>query len=150
MPDDVIRQLYELGWSNTEIARANEENKEWHPSPSMMSRKLKSLHLPARRVSHKELIPWRINPAHAHSEVYYALQAISRERQALPLARQDVYRAQWLRDLLSHGGIPKVVDYDYTTGWRIVRARKADTDIIRRPVPVDDANGAQLIGGVVS
>ena len=145
MPDDVIRQLYGLGWSNKDIAHANEENKGWHPSAAMVSRKLRSLGLPPRRVSHRDLIPWRINPEHAHNEVYYALQAISRDRQKIPLSKQDGYRAQWLLDLLVDGDLLKVVDYDYNEGWKIVRARKTDTDIIRRPVPVDESNGSQLV-----
>lgn len=142
IPDADIRQFYGLGWSNTVIARANEERTGWRPSRSAMSRKLRALGLPQRRVSHQELIPWRINPDHAHNQVYYALQAISRERHGIPPSHQDGYRAQWLRDLLTLGGVPKVVDYDYNDGWRIVRARKTDTDIIRRPVPVDDTNGS--------
>lgn len=138
MQQDKIVMLYGMGWTNGDIAHANQEATGWLPSRSVVSRKLRSLGLPSRRASHRDLIPWRINPEHAHSEIYYALQAVSRERQGIPLAKQDFYRAKWLRDLLTRQANLRVVDYDYTKGWRLVRARMTDTDIIRRPVPVAD------------
>lgn len=137
MPDEVIRQLYDLGWSNEDIAHANEETTGWHPSPAAMSRKLQRLGLPKRRASHRHLIPWHINPAHAHNQIYYGLMAISRENQKMPLSPQDVFRAKYLRDLLTRRGAPRVVNYDYDAGWSIVPARKTDKDIIRRPSPVE-------------
>lgn len=138
MQPETIIELYCLGWSNADIAHANEQSTGWLPSRSAMSRKLRDLELPARRASHRKLIPWRINPHHAHNQIYYALMAISRERQGIELNHQDYYRVKWLRDLLTAGGAPKVVAYDYDKGFQIVRARKSDTDIIRRPVPPDN------------
>lgn len=133
-----IRQLYGLGWSNAAIAEANRDETGWRPSRSAMSRKLRDLGMPPRRTRHGDLIPWRINPEHAHDPIYYGLQAISRERQGIKLdllaARSE---AKMLRDLLTSGSTPMVVDYDYDKGWRLVRARKTDTDIIRRPKPVE-------------
>lgn len=129
----MIRQFFGLGLSNTDIAHANEEWGGWRPSDSAVSRKLSAMGLPKRRASHRELIPWRINPQHAHSQIYYALQAVSRRQQKIPLSPQDVWRAQWLRDLLTRNGEPRVVDYDPVDGWRLVRALETDSDIIRHP-----------------
>lgn len=99
-----------------------------------MSRKIQALGLPAARLHHRALIPWRINPDHANHPIYYALQAISRERQRVTLSPQDKFRVRWLRDLLTREGAARVVDYDYSKGWSVVQAKRTDKDIIRRPV----------------
>jgi hypothetical protein len=137
MQDEKIRQFFRLGWGNADIAHANFEATGWEPSRSAVAAKLKSLGLQARRMSHKDLIPWHILPEHAHSPIYYALQAISRTRQGIKLSRQDHYRAEWLRDLLTRRGTAMVVDYDRHHGWIFKLAQDEDTDIIRRPQDQD-------------
>lgn len=135
MPDEAIRRFVELGWSNADIAHANEEANGWRPSPSAMSRKIQALGLQAARLHHRALIPWRINPDHKTNPIYYALAAISRERQLGKdaLSSQDKFRVRWLRDVLTREGAPRVVDYDYRKGWSTPLAKQSDTDIIRRP-----------------
>jgi hypothetical protein len=135
MPDEAIRRFVDLGWSNADLAHANEEATGWHPSPAVVSRKLQALGLQAARLHHRALIPWRINPDHAGHPIYYALQAESRRRQLGDdaLSSQDKFRVQMLRDLLTRKGAARVVDYDYRKGWSLVPAKRTDKDIIRRP-----------------
>lgn len=131
--------LIRLGWSNEAIAEANFQAKGWRPSPGMVSRHAETLGLPPRRLRHDTLIPWAIRPEHRHDPVYYALQAISRERQGLTLKPLDQQRADWLRDLLTTiRRTPLVVDYIPDRGFVFSLAKDSDDDIVRHPRGEDD------------
>ena len=141
LPNTILRTLAELGWTNRDIALANEEATGWQPSVSGVTRKLQSIGVPDRRMSHKDLIFWTIRPEHAHDPIYYGLQAIDKERKGIVLSPQDQSRAKVLRDILTQHGRVFVVDYQPDIyperGFVIVPATEKDTDIVRRPNPVN-------------
>lgn len=137
LPTAKLHQLANLGFTNMEIARANERATGYKPTSSAVSKKLAKTGYAPRRMSHKDLIPWTVRPEHSHDPIYDGLQAVSRQRQGIKLSSQDQYRARVLTDLLAARGGPFVVDYrpdvDPEHGFIFVRATAADTDIIRRP-----------------
>jgi hypothetical protein len=136
MGSDQFEILWLQGHSGDVIADANFEAKGWRPDPSMVSRHAQELGLPARRRSHRELIPWDVAKQHRKSRVFYALMAISRARQngGIPVSKQDAYRGKWLTDLLTTvKKTPLVVDYDPVKGFMFMLAEKTDDDITRKP-----------------
>lgn len=136
LPNPALRALAEWGWRNQDIARANRDATGYEPTRSAVTRRLQRIGVPPRHMSHKDLIPWRIRPEHAHERIYYGLQAIDRQRKGLPMSRQDAYRAAALRAALTDRIGPFVVDYrpDISPehGFILVPAEPGDTGITRR------------------
>lgn len=140
---DKLLKLIDLGWTNKEIAEAHETNMGWKPTPSAVSRHLRDVGIPPRKMSHKDLIWWTIRPEHQHNRIYYWLVALDKERKGAPLTPQERSQAKLLRDTLIGMGIPLVVDYQPDVypedGFVFVPASPGD-DIVRRPRETKGSN----------
>lgn len=134
MDEQRLVRFWNMGLTYDDIARANFEATGWRPGREVVARKFQRMGLPPRQTTHhRDLIPWRIRQVHRHDPVYYALQAVSRERQGFEIAERDTYRARWLLDLCTHRGTPMVVDYLPDKGFIFLLATDDDTDIVRFP-----------------
>ena len=88
--------------------------------------------IPRRIQRDVDLIPWAIAKEHRHLYPVQMLRALSRRRAGEPNpARMNEKLDAWLRDREREG---TVVHYELPGGWRYVKRRKADKDVIRIPV----------------
>jgi hypothetical protein len=131
MPAARLRALAAAGASHAEIAQANEAAEGWRPSRAAVKRKLDALGMAPRRLSHGDLLPWRIAPEHNSSMVRHMLQAEGRARQGKQLSDTDRKLRRLLRQRLAGDGTPQVVTYDPAAGFAFVPREDSDTNIVR-------------------
>lgn len=129
-----IRALFNAGLTYDEIAEINERSEGWKPSRSGVKLKLDSLGM-SRRMSHRDLIPWKIAPEHNNSELRHMLQAESRSRQGADLSDTDRKLTSRLHELLFGRGKLMVVGYHPEAGFYLAERTDDDEDIIRQPPP---------------
>ena len=139
MPDERLIALVNGGCTGKEIAAANERLTGWPPSPAAVSVKIKSLNLPPRYGSRKDLCPWdNIKPQDKHHRYRGFLESESRRREAertpgKELTRTDKRNCDLLNNLLFGRGKELVIGYDPAVGWYLADRVKQDVDIIRFP-----------------
>lgn len=82
-------------------------------------------------VRHTDLCPWRIERQHYDLHHARMLRALGRRRAGLSNVREiEIGLDNWLDRLEQNS---QVVDYDPEAGFRLVKRRKSDADIIRKP-----------------
>jgi hypothetical protein len=133
MPTSKLRALFNAGLTYDEIALINERSEGWRPSRDGVKKKRERMGLPARRPSHRDLLPWTIAPEHNSNRLRHMLQAESRKRAGLSLSSKDKILVNLLHDLLFGRGSLLVVGYDRHIGFYLIGREDSDTDIIRRP-----------------
>lgn len=80
---------------------------------------------------HDELVPWPIEKAHYNLAHARMLRALGRRRAGLTNVREvEIGLDNWLARLDRDN---VVVDYSPEGGFTLVKRRKADADVIRRP-----------------
>jgi len=139
VPDDLLR-AWDKEMSYDEIAIANQlffggPGKAWLFNRSAVQKKMASLGLPPRYVTHTNLIPreWHVLPEHNSEPQRYMLQAVGRARRFpdRPLTRTD---EKWIYKLYAIIDPPKpklCVGYHQEVGFFYRQRRKGiDLDII--------------------
>lgn len=127
-----LRALFHAGLTYDEIAVINLRSEGWQPSRSAVKLKLDSYGM-SRRMSHSDLIPWKVKPEHNSSELRHMLQAESRSRQRKELSETDRKLVARLHELLFGRGKLMVVGYHRDTGFYLAEREDSDEDIIRAP-----------------
>lgn len=133
MPAHKFRALVNAGLTYDEIAEINERSEGWRPVRSVVKYHLDTLGLEPRRMSHRDLLPWKVRPEHNNSELRHMLQAESRVRQNADLSDTDRKLVSQLHDHLFGRGRLMVVSYHPEVGFSLVPREDSDEDIIRRP-----------------
>lgn len=128
-----LRSLFSAGLTYDDIAEANLRSEGWRPSRSAVKRKYEAMGMPPRRPSHRELIPWRIDPQHNASLVRHMLQAESRARNHHSLSETDRTLVARLHEILFGRGTLMIVTYHPEVGFAFVLRDDSDEDIIRGP-----------------
>lgn len=92
-----------------------------------------------RRVSHKDLIPWKVKREHQHAHPALMLRVLSRRRQGLPNSpARDAMLDRWLADLEEANAVvcydPDMPENDASRwgGWFYMARKRSDGDSIIR------------------
>lgn len=142
-----LRALFNAGLTYDEIAVINERSEGWRPSRAAVKRKYEALGMPARRASHRDLLPWTIRPEHNSQELRHMLQAESRARQGKKLSDTDRKLTALLHERLFGRGKLQVVGYHPEVGFFATDRLDTDEDIIRAPVdPAPALDGVETVG----
>jgi hypothetical protein len=130
-----LRALFAAGLTYDEIAAVNERSEGWRPSRSGVKKKYEAMGMPPRRESHRDLLPWHIQPEHNGSLIRHMLQAESRARKHMALSDSDRNLTSRLHELLFGRGTLMVVTYHPEVGFAFVLRDDEDEDIIRHLTP---------------
>jgi hypothetical protein len=128
-----LRALFASGLTYDEIADANFRSEGWRPSRSGVKRKYEAMGMPPRHASHRDLLPWKLNPEHADDLLRHMLQAESRSRQGKAISDTDRKLVARLHELLFGRGKLMVVGYHQDVGFFLIEREDSDENIIRAP-----------------
>lgn len=133
MPAHKLRELFEAGLTDAEVAEANLRATDWRPHNTSVFYKRRDMGYGGRNASHADLLPWQISAEHSGHRYRYMLMAESRKRQGLPLSRRDQSELSLMHELLFGRGVNLVIGYDARIGWYLSDRLDSDRDIIRQP-----------------
>ena len=128
-----LRALFSSNLTYDEIAAINGRSEGWTPSRAAVMRKREALGVTERRASHRDLLPWKIQPEHNSSEFRHMLQAESRARKGAKLSDTDRKLTALLHERLFGRGKLMVVGYHKDIGFYLIEREDCDEDIIRAP-----------------
>lgn len=133
MPESKLRALFASGLTYDEVAEVNERAEGWKPSRAAVKRKYEAMGMPPRRVSSRDLIPWKIQPEHNSSIFRHMLQAEARSRQHKALSNTDRKLLDRLHEMLFGRGKLMVVNYHPDVGFFLQEREDYDEDVVRLP-----------------